>query len=69
VLLSSAMYGLSYLAVPRTWQWEKGWQTTAFIAGFTVLGIFYGTIYRKSGSFIAVWTAHFFGVLKYKELL
>ncbi|MCP4575383.1 MAG: CPBP family intramembrane metalloprotease [Deltaproteobacteria bacterium] len=68
VLLSSLMYGVSYLTVHRTWQWEKGWQIGAFVLGFTVLGILYGALYKKSGSFLVPFIAHFLGVLKYKEL-
>jgi membrane protease YdiL (CAAX protease family) len=67
VLLSSVMYGLSYLTVHRTWQWEKSWQIAVFVVGFSVLGILYGALYKKSGSFLVPWIAHFFGVLKYKE--
>jgi len=69
IVLSSLMYGFSYLTVYgiffHPWHWFK----IVGVVLFTVLGIIFGYSYRKSQSFNVPWIMHFFGVLKYRMLL
>jgi membrane protease YdiL (CAAX protease family) len=68
IVLSSVMYGLSYLTVYNIWfhQWPYFKIVGAVL--FTAIGLLMGYCYRKSQSFPVPWTMHFFGVLKYGML-
>jgi len=67
ILLSSFLYGLSYLTV-----WTASTLPVVgkiiFVCLFTSLGIIFSYSYKKSGSFLVPWIMHFFGVLKYRSL-
>jgi membrane protease YdiL (CAAX protease family) len=67
-LLSSAMYGFSYLTVSTTWTLPIGGRIL-FVMLFTILGMVFAYSYKKSGSFLVPWMMHFFGVLRYRLLL
>ena len=64
ILLSSLLYGLSYLTVYPIWH-QSLTGKIAFVFLFTALGILFAYSYKKSGSFFVPWMIHFFGVLKY----
>ena len=67
LVLSSFLYGLSYLTVSTTWGLPLAGRF-AFVALFTFLGLLFAWSYRKSGSILVPWMMHFFGVLKYRVL-
>lgn len=67
LLLSSLLYGLSYLTVYPIWH-QSLTGKVAFVLLFTALGILFAYGYKKSGSFLVPWMIHFFGVLKYGSL-
>ena len=67
ILLSSLLYGLSYLTVYPIWHQSLA-GNIAFVFLFTALGVLFAYSYKKSGSFFVPWMIHFFGVLKYGSL-
>ena len=67
VIISSVMYGVSYLTVSATWQ-QPGAIKYIFVGLFSMIGMLHGYCYKKSQSFLAPWIIHFLGVLKYKLL-
>ena len=67
ILLSSLLYGLSYLTVYPIWH-KSFVGTIVFVFLFTSLGMVFAYSYKKSGSFFVPWMMHFFGVLKYGSL-
>ena len=68
ILLSSLLYGLSYLTVYPIWH-QSLIGKTAFVLLFTALGVLFAYGYKKSGSFFVPWMIHFFGVLQYRSLI
>lgn len=68
ILLSSLLYGLSYLTVYPIWH-QSLIGKTAFVLLFTALGMLFAYGYKKSGSFFVPWMIHFFGVLQYRSLI
>lgn len=68
ILLSSLLYGLSYLTVYPIWH-QSLIGKTAFVFLFTALGVLFAYGYKKSGSFFVPWMIHFFGVLQYRSLI
>jgi membrane protease YdiL (CAAX protease family) len=67
ILLSSFLYGLSYLTVGTASTLPVA-NKIIFVCLFTTLGIIFSYSYKKSGSFLVPWIMHFFGVLKYRSL-
>jgi membrane protease YdiL (CAAX protease family) len=67
VILSSFLYGLSYLTVGTASTMQLVGKIL-FVCLFTTLGIIFSYSYKKSGSFLVPWIMHFFGVLKYRSL-
>ena len=68
ILLSSFLYGLSYLTVGTASTLPLVGKII-FVCLFTTLGIIFSYSYKKSGSFLVPWIMHFFGVLSYRLLL
>ncbi|MFC1592060.1 lysostaphin resistance A-like protein [Thermodesulfobacteriota bacterium] len=68
VIISALLYGIFYLSVWTIWQRPPG-ENVFFVCLFTCIGLVYGYCYKKSGSFLVPWLAHFLGVLQYKLLL
>jgi len=65
LLLSSSLYGLSYLTVWTTWTFPVA-GIIAFVLLFTFLGVVFAYSYKRSGSFLVPWMMHFLGVLQYR---
>jgi membrane protease YdiL (CAAX protease family) len=60
ILISAVMYGLFHLSVYPAMQENP---FVFYVPFFTVLGLFFGWLYQKSGSFLVTWICHWVSVL------